>query len=117
MRNISFMLTTQQFIARTKTVTRRVNWEFLKAGDQLMGVEKGQGLKKGEKITRLGVIRICDVRRERLDYMLRDLDYGRAECEREGFPEMTPSEFVEFFCRANRRFPIDPVTRIGFEYL
>ena len=45
MRNISFMLTTQQFRNRTKTVTRRMGWWNLKPGDILMGVEKRQDSK------------------------------------------------------------------------
>ncbi len=53
MRNMSFMLTTQQMQDRTKDVTRRVGWWFLKPGDVIMAVEKGMGLKKGEKIKRM----------------------------------------------------------------
>lgn len=50
-RNISFALTTPQFRARTKWVTRRLGWLFLKPGDTLMGVEKGMGLKiNGETV-------------------------------------------------------------------
>ena len=64
-RNISFALTTDQFRARTKTVTRRLGWETLKAGDILMGCERCQGLKKGEKIKQLGPIRVVGVSRER----------------------------------------------------
>lgn len=50
MRNISFALTTPQFKSRSKDVTRRIGWWFLKPGDVVMGVEKGMGLKKGEKV-------------------------------------------------------------------
>jgi hypothetical protein len=66
MRNISFSLTTEQFKARTKTVTRRLGWTFLEPGTVLMGCEKCMGLKPGEKIVRLGRIRVVSVRRERL---------------------------------------------------
>jgi len=61
------MLTKPQILARTKTVTRRVGWKHLKVGDLLQGVEKGMGLKAGETIKRLAVIRVTDVRQERLD--------------------------------------------------
>ena len=37
----------------------------LKAGDLLCAVEKGQGLKKGEKAIRIGTIRIVDVQNQR----------------------------------------------------
>lgn len=62
-RNISFALTTEQFRNRTKTVTRRAGWKFLKAGDILNGCVKCMGLRPGEKIERLGQIRVVDVRR------------------------------------------------------
>lgn len=121
-RNISFSLTTPQFQAGTKTVTRRLGWDKVKAGDVLCAVEKGQGLKKGEKVKKLGMIRVIDARRELLRRMTDDLDYGFAECAKEGFPaphpNMWPSVFVEFFCAANR--PCQPdwrITRIEFEKL
>ena len=118
MRNISFALTTQQFKTRIKTVTRRMGWLNLKVGDVLCGVEKGQGLRPGEKLARLGPIKVTDVRREPLRLMLDDLDYGFAETVREGFPGSTPSEFVEFFCRSHKGCtPNSEVTRIEYAYL
>lgn len=110
-RNISFALTTPQFKARTKTVTRRLGWENVKAGDVLCAVEKGQGMKKGEKVKRLGMIRVKSVRREPLAAITAD------DCRREGFPEKSPQEFVEMFCMSNGYAPSKPVTRIEFEYL
>jgi hypothetical protein len=53
-RNISFALTTAQVRARTKTVTRRVGWTFLKPGDLLQPVVKCRGLKKGERVEKIG---------------------------------------------------------------
>lgn len=122
MRNISFMLTTQQIRDRQKTVTRRLGWRKLKAGDLLCGVEKGMGLKAGEKIVRLAVVRVVSVRVEPLRRITDDLDYGLAECEREGFsahPTLRwPSSFVEFFCGTHRGCtPETEVTRIEFEYV
>lgn len=122
MRNMSFMLTTEQIKNRTKTVTRRLGWEFLKPGDLIQAVEKGQGLKKGEKMKPLAVLRVEDVRKERLDRMREDVDYGIEECRREGFgddPSLRfPSEFVGFFAASHR--PCEPhwhVTRIEFSYV
>lgn len=116
MRNISFFITQGQFRQRTKTVTRRLGWKNLKVGDQLMGVVKGQGLRKGEKIERLGPIEIVAVRREWLDGMLYH-HYGKTEPAREGFPEMTAEEFVNMFCNEMKCEPSTIVTRIEFKYL
>lgn len=121
-RNISFALTTAQFRARTKTVTRRMGWEFLKTGDVLCGVEKCQGLKAGEKVVKLGLIQVADARREPLRRMTDDIDYGFAETVREGFPVGTalywPSAFVPFFCGSHKGCTPDTIiTRIEFVYL
>lgn len=113
-RNMSFFLTTAQFRARTKTVTRRLGWLFAKVGDVVMGVEKGQGIPKGGKVKRLGLIRIVSVRRERLS---RIADEGMAGTRAEGFPEMTPWDFTGMYCKHNGGERWQTVTRIEFEYL
>lgn len=103
---------------RTKTVTRRLAWWDLEPGTLLCAVEKAQGLKKGEKVVRLGVIRVLQVGWEPLDTFF---EYGSEECTREGFPELTPNGFVDMFCRANGCDPNLPqlawVNRIEFEYV
>jgi hypothetical protein len=100
MRNISFSLTTPQFLDGTKDVTRRMGWTFLKVGDELCVIEKGQGLKKGEKVKRIGVIRVTDVRVERLDRIIYEEVYGADEVRREGFGHsLTRRGFVHFFCK------------------
>lgn len=116
MRHISFALTTPQFRARTKTVTRRLGWWNLKPGEILMAVEKGQGLKKGEKVVRLGQIRIISAFGERLENMLIE-PYGSEECVKEGFPGYHGAEFVKTFCDHNNCKPDVVVNRIEFEYL
>lgn len=117
-RNISFSLTTKQFVERTKTVTRRAGWVNLAPGVILNGCEKCQGLKLGEKVKRLGVISVTAVSREPLQRMTDDKAYGAAEVVREGFPEMTPEQFVEMFCRSHSGCtPATEVTRIEYEYL
>ncbi len=108
-RLIAFSLTMQQFIDGTKDVTRRMNWRYLYAGDELTAVVKAMGLKKGEHPVILGRIRVISSRRERLNQIAPD------DVRREGFPEMTPEQFVEFFCKANRCKPYAWVTRIEFE--
>ena len=92
MRRISFALTTPQFKARTKTVTRRLGWRDLQPGDELMAVEKCMGIKKGEKQKELGVIRVVSIRLERLDRML-EPEYGFVETKAEGF-EKKLEEFL-----------------------
>jgi len=101
MRNISFALTTQQFRDQSKDVTRRLGWKNLKAGDQLMGCEKCQGIRPGESIVRLGAIEIISVRFEPLNRMSRwkeltnrEIGYGKTEAIREGFPNLTGDQFV-----------------------
>ena len=108
MRNMSFALTTRQYRDGSKTVTRRLGWAFLKPGDAVMGVVKSMGLRKGEGVQRLGPMVVVSNRPERLDAMT------EGEPTLEGFPEMTPAEFVEMFCRHMKVHPLQAVNRIEF---
>lgn len=118
MKNMSFMLTQEQFRNRTKTVTRRLGWWNLKPGEIVMGVEKSQGLRKGEKIVRMGPIRIVSVRLERIGQIVQYRDYGLSEVALEGFPGMTPCKFEKFFFTTHKGCtPKTEVNRIEFEYL
>ena len=110
-RNMSFMLTTEQIKNQTKTVTRRLGWKFLQIGDVLNAVEKCQGLKKGEKVKRLCQIRVVSVRREWL-YAI-----DKNDCVKEGFPKMSPVEFINMFIDEMGCSDYDFVTRIEFEYI
>lgn len=112
-RNISFALTTPQFLDRTKDVTRRVGWKFAKEGDKLMGCVKCMGLRPGEQIERLGLIEIVDARREALSL----IEFEPDGPKREGFPEMTGREFVEMFCRHMGGHHNQIITRIEYKYL
>jgi len=122
MRRISFALTTDQVMAGTKTVTRRLGWMSLQPGELLLPVKKCMGIKKGEKQSVLrDPIRIVSVRREPLNRMQADLDYGFEECAKEGFGNHPayrfPSEFVSFFCATHRGCtPETEITRIEFSY-
>lgn len=120
MRNISFALTTPQFLDGTKDVTRRLGWYALKPGERLNAVEKLMGLKKGEKMKSLGTIEVVDVRRERLGRMIDEFDYGLLETRREGFPKWSPHKFIEFFCQSHKEERVGAtadtiVTRIEFK--
>lgn len=117
-RNISFALTTRQFRARQKDVTRRNGWLWVEPGDVLNAVEKCQGLKKGERVKSLGLIRVVGVRRERLDEISNRPGYGAAECIREGFPDLTPAQFVAMYCKANPCTGGETIiTRIEYDYV
>jgi hypothetical protein len=117
-RHMSFALTTPQMRARTKTVTRRLgSWLNLKPGTLLLAVEKSQGLRKGEKVRPIGVIRVVSVKQESLGDLV-GTDYGDAEAVREGFPEHSGEQFVEMFQQRNGSGPGLPVvTRIEFEHV
>jgi hypothetical protein len=111
-RNISFAMTTDQVRNQTKTVTRRNGWRFLNQGDKLQPIEKGQGLKKGEKVVRIGEpITVIKLSVERLDTITQE------DVRKEGFPQMTPAQFVELYCKANKCQSDHPVTRIEFDWL
>lgn len=108
---MSFALTTQQFKDKSKTVTRRFGWRFLKAGDVLNGVEKSMGLKKGEKINVLGKIRIISTRLEPLDAITKD------DCIKEGFPDFEPIDFVGMLTSHYGCSPTKECNRIEYEYI
>lgn len=108
---MSFFLTQEQIVARTKFVTRRAGWVFLKPGERVRAVVKAQGLKAGEKIHPLVVLEIVSIRREPLDAIT------KPECTLEGFPNLSPEEFIAMFCEHMLYRPEFPVNRIEFEYL
>lgn len=110
-RNMSFAMTTDQFRNRTKDVTRRFGWWFLKPGDEVLGVEKAMGLKKGEKVRPLGMIRIISTRLEPLNAITPD------DVVREGFPGWTPEQFVKMLVSHYRVKEDKVINRIEFEYI
>ena len=110
-RNISFSMTTRQFLDQSKTVTRRLGWWDLEPGDVLCGVKKSMGLRKGEEIKRLGLIKVTSVRRERLESVT------AVDVTNEGYPKMWPGEFVKMFCQSHKCEPDTWVNRIEFKYL
>jgi len=111
MRNMSFFLTTKQYRNRTKTVTRRLGWWSVQAGDQFMGVVKGQGIPKGGKVEKLHASEVVSARTERLDAI------DEEDVIREGFLHLTPDEFVKMFCEHNGCQPWTLVNRIEFKHL
>lgn len=109
MRNISCFYTQQAVRDRIKTVTRRLGWKNLKAGALLRVVVKGMGLKRGEKIQPLAIVRVVSVRHETLSRIT------QADVRREGF-DRTPESFVEMFCHHMNCTPQTVVTRVEWKY-
>lgn len=112
MRNMSFALTTAQMYARTKTVTRRLGWDDLKPGERVMACEKCQGLGKGGKVRRIGVIECVSNRKV---WLHRDMTM--AECTYEGFAGIEPMQFVHMFIEHNNCHFNCVVNRIEFKFV
>jgi hypothetical protein len=118
-RLMSVAFTENAVRSRIKTVTRRKGWTFAKPGDRLTLCRKVMGRKKGEPLERICDVEIVSVRRETLSLLRDDLvGYGQREVEREGFPGMTPGEFIRrFFVEAQGIGEGEFVTRIEWRYL
>ena len=98
--------------ARTKTVTRRLGWWFLKPGDFVMAVEKSRGRRAGEEMVRIAPIRILETGAE----SLKKID--AEDVRREGFAPMSRNDFVDHFCETHRGCtPETKVNRIAFEFV
>jgi hypothetical protein len=115
MKNMSFSMTTEAVRRREKTVTRRLGWWNLQPGTILQAVEKAQGLKKGEHVKPICLIRVVSVMAEPLWHVHL---HGPDETHREGFGSLLPVDFLTMFLRANPAIDDqDFVNRIEFEYL
>lgn len=103
---------------RTKTVTRRKGWKFLKPGDRLTLCRKVMGRKPGEPLVRIVDVEVLGVRQERLMDLMTGPEYAAEEMAREGFPGMSPHDFVNhYFVLAQGMKIADFVTRIEWRYL
>jgi hypothetical protein len=65
----------------------------------------------------MGQHRFTDLRWEPLRRMIDDPEYGKQEVILEGFPEMTPQQFVDMYCQHNKCTPDKVVHRMAFEYI
>lgn len=110
MRNMSFRLTTEQVRNETKTVTRRLGWWNVQPGEIVMACVQCQGLRRGQRVERIRPIRILSTQPEAL------LRITPEDVVREGFPDWSTADFIDFFCRANRCQADDVVNRIEFDY-
>lgn len=110
-RNMSFAMTTKQARAKTKDVTRRFGWWFLEGGDVIQQVEKAMGLKKGEEIKKIHLIRVVSTRAEPLNAITQE------DVIREGFPDWTPQDFIDFLVKCYKCPEDKLINRIEFEYI
>ncbi len=112
MRNMSFAKTTAQARDRSKTVTRRWGWGFLKPGDKVQQVEKCMGLKLDEKVKKIHIIECVSNRPENI------FKITKAECVLEGFPEMEPVDLRHLLLKLKpKKFKGDHPNRIEFKYI
>lgn len=109
-KNMSFAFTENQVRAQTKTVTRRLGWNNLKKGDIVNACVKCMGLKKGEKVKKICQIEIVSVCQVSLSAIT------RKDCIEEGYPHLSPKEFIDEFCKFARCAPDQIVNRIKFKY-
>ncbi|MFI6959663.1 hypothetical protein ACIBJI_40130 [Nocardia sp. NPDC050408] len=111
-RLMSVFLTEAQVRDRSKAVTRRMGWLMARPGDQLTLCRKVRGRKPGEPLVRITTVEIVSVRREPLSAITAE------DVAAEGFPRMSPPEFIDFFCSTHRGCrPESTVTRIHWRYL
>lgn len=111
-RLMAVSLTEDAVRRRVKTVTRRKGWTFLVPGARLTLCRKVMGRKAGEPLVRITDVEVVSVRRERLEQITAD------DVAREGFPNMTPAQFIhQFFVAAQGIQPEDQVTRVEWVYL
>lgn len=122
-RLMSVSLTEQAVVERRKTVTRRVGWRFLRAGDRITLCRKVMGRRNGEPLVRLVDVEVVDVRRERV-WDITDDDVAREAVDPALFDEHwidsgqpTPDAWVAWFCEQMGVRPDDEVTRIEWRYL
>lgn len=109
-RLMSVALTEDAVRERRKTVTRRLGWRFLRAGDRLTLCRKVMGRRAGEPLVRIAEVEVVSVRRERLFAVTDD------DAALEGFaPDRWA--FVEFFATHMKCSYSDVVTRIEWRYL
>lgn len=119
-RLMSVAFTEHAVVDRTKTVTRRKGWMFLKPGDRLTLCRKVMGRKAGEPLVRLAEVEVLAVRREALARVVR-----QGELEKEGFPfhrrrqtgVATTGDFIRKYFEPQGLSREDMVTRIEWRYL
>lgn len=110
-RNMSVAYTKDAVLKEAKDVTRRLGRWFVKPGDIVHLVNRTMGFKKGERPVRYKTVRIVSARPEPLNAITQE------ECRREGFPDLTPTEFVALFSRHNKCSEDRVINRIEWQYV
>lgn len=132
-RLMSVSHTEAQVVAGTKTVTRRLGWQQLKAGDRLTLCRKVMGRRRRceceggivypacrkcegtgyvtEPLVRLVDVEVVAAFREPLDVIT------PSDVAAEGFPDWSTGQFIDFFCRTFKVQRDVEVTRIEWRYL
>lgn len=121
-RMMPFSATEAAFRAMEKDITRRLGWADLEVGEEVWGVKQCMGLKKGEHVEKIHLIRIKEVGFEPLEFIHMR---GPDEVRREGFPQLARlgagiEEFIQMFIQMHRVKGVKrgtPVNRIVFKYL
>lgn len=114
-RRMACSLTIDAVRSRIKTVTRRHanTWGALLPGQRLTLIEQGMGLPKGAEQVVLAETVVVSNEIVSLD------DIDQADVDAEGFPHLTPAEFIDMWCRSHG--VTDPanvrVRRIEWRYL
>ena len=110
-----------RFMLPNTDVTRRqIPVRARKVGDHIKAVRQTQGLKKGQHHEIWAELKFVSIEHEPLnDIITRPYRNSRiSECEREGFPEMKPEEFVEMVIRHYGRKKMQEGTMIErLEYI
>ena len=109
-RYMSFSFMIDLIKGKTKTVTRRLGWWFLRPGDELIAVEQSMWLKKGQKPVKVCKIRVTSTGPEPFHEITFD------DVTLEGYVEMNTDEFVKLYCEMNKCDPDTMVNRIEFTY-
>jgi len=110
MARMSFYHTTTAVRNRTKTHTLRLGWKHLKPGQQIEAVVKARGVPIAQ-IEKMADIQIVSVTRRPLESITQQ------EVIDEGFPDWTPTQFVEWYCRKMKCQPSIVLGFIRFTYI
>ncbi len=110
MLQMSFYYTTTAVKQRTKIHTLRDGWKKLKPGRQFEACVKVRGIPSAE----VEVLATCELE----STARRPLNsITQQEVIWEGFPDWTPTQFVQWFCQKMKLQPTYVLTFLKYKYL
>lgn len=117
-RLMSCAATEAAVVDRSKDVTRRLGWRFIREGDRLTLCRKVMGRRRPDGTVE-PLVRLAEVVVESVTFEpLRQIAYRADDVAREGVAGVTtPVEFIDFYCAAFGCTPDTVVTRIEWSYL